>query len=432
MLRATASKVMWVGRATVFLVGLSVILAVVFGVASAAFGANGGNFILGQNNTASLLTKLTGQVPGGAALQVVNTKTEPGSRGLQINVAENKPPIAVNATAGKAPNLNADELDGKSEADFYAAGSKVADSAHADQADSATSAEDANTLDGKDSTEFLGATQKAADSELLDGIDSTDFAKAYKRTVVVSPVGTDTENGQALLDAISGITDASASKPYLLHIEPATYDLGNGSLTMKPWVDIEGSGELNTVITSGVDGGLCGDQGTVNGADNAEMRFLTVRNTASFCSTAIKNNSASPRLTHLTAESTGGSPPNSLRAAVLNNNSSPTMTDVTATASGASFAYAVFQNASSPTMTDVTATASGGTSANYGLFVNTSSSPTIRQSKFSGSTASLRYVGGTATVAFTQLVGPVIIAAPGGTLQCFNNYNQNMAAVSCP
>jgi hypothetical protein len=123
MLRATASKVMWVGRATGFLVGLSVILAVVFGVASAAFGDNGGNFILGQNNTASLLTKLTGQVPGGAALQVVNTKTEPGSRGLQINVAENKPPIAVNATAGKAPNLNADELDGKSEADFYAAGS---------------------------------------------------------------------------------------------------------------------------------------------------------------------------------------------------------------------------------------------------------------------------------------------------------------------
>src|SRR5215208_3371131 len=163
MLRATASKVMRVGRAAVF------------GVASAAFGANGGNFILGQTNTASLLTKLTGQVPGGAALQVVNTETEPGSRGLQINVAENKPPIAVNATAGKATNLNADELDGKSEADFYAAGSKVADSAHADQADSATSAEDANTLDGKDSTEFLGATQKAADSELLDGIDSTDF-----------------------------------------------------------------------------------------------------------------------------------------------------------------------------------------------------------------------------------------------------------------
>jgi hypothetical protein len=396
MLRGTLSKVMWVGRATVFSVGLSVILAVMFGVASTAFGANGGNFILGQNNVATLVTRLTGpDGVNGAMLEVVNNDAGTDDTALSLRVQSGEPPLKVNSQAEVA-KLNAQFA------------------SHADTADSATTATNAD------------------DAATLDGRDPAEFAAAYERTVVVSPVGTDAENGTALLDAISNITDASASKPYLLHIEPATYDLGNGSLRMKEWVDIEGSGELNTVITSGVDGGLCGDQGTVNGADNAEMRFLTVRNTASFCSTAIKNNSASPRLTHLTAESTGGSPPNSLRAAVLNNNSSPTMTDVTATASGASFAYAVFQNASSPTMTDVTATASGGTSANYGLFVNTSSSPTIRQSKFSGSTASLRYVGGTATVAFTQLVGPVIIAAPGGTLQCFNNYNQNMAAVSCP
>jgi hypothetical protein len=69
MLRSAVGKVMWVGRATVFLVGLAVILALVLGVASVALGANGGNFILGQNNTASLLTKLTGQVPGGAAFR---------------------------------------------------------------------------------------------------------------------------------------------------------------------------------------------------------------------------------------------------------------------------------------------------------------------------------------------------------------------------
>ncbi len=137
MLRGTASKVTRVGRGTVFMVGLAVIVAVVLGVASTALWADGGNFILGQNNTASLLTRLTGQVPGGAALQVVNTKTEPGSRGLQVSEAENKPPIQVNATAGKATNLNADKLDGKEATDFYAAGSKVADSSHADTADQA-------------------------------------------------------------------------------------------------------------------------------------------------------------------------------------------------------------------------------------------------------------------------------------------------------
>jgi hypothetical protein len=37
---------------------------------------------------------------------------------------------------------------------------------------------DADTLDGKDSTEFLGATAKAADSELLDGLDSSDLREA--------------------------------------------------------------------------------------------------------------------------------------------------------------------------------------------------------------------------------------------------------------
>jgi hypothetical protein len=38
-------------------------------------------------------------------------------------------------------------------------------------------------LDGKDSTEFLGATAKAADSDKLDGKDSTDFAAASTGTV---------------------------------------------------------------------------------------------------------------------------------------------------------------------------------------------------------------------------------------------------------
>jgi len=41
MLKGAVSKVMWVGKTTVFLVGLAVILALVFGVASMLLGANG-------------------------------------------------------------------------------------------------------------------------------------------------------------------------------------------------------------------------------------------------------------------------------------------------------------------------------------------------------------------------------------------------------
>ena len=39
-------------------------------------------------------------------------------------------------------------------------------------------AADADELDGRDSTDFLGANDKAANSDKLDGKDSTDFAPA--------------------------------------------------------------------------------------------------------------------------------------------------------------------------------------------------------------------------------------------------------------
>ena len=53
MLMGVVEKVMWVGRATVFLVGLAVIVAVVFWVGSRALGSNGQPFILQQANAAA-------------------------------------------------------------------------------------------------------------------------------------------------------------------------------------------------------------------------------------------------------------------------------------------------------------------------------------------------------------------------------------------
>ena len=54
----------------------------------------------------------------------------------------------------KVTNLNVDEIDGKDSADFYAAGSKVANANHADSASSAQFAYNANTLNGKQSSDF--------------------------------------------------------------------------------------------------------------------------------------------------------------------------------------------------------------------------------------------------------------------------------------
>ncbi len=113
MLRIVTGKAMRVGRATVFLMGLALMLALVFGMVSTAFGANGGNFILGSvNNTATAITRLTGNVDGGPALRISNPSTAAGSTALDLQVETGKAPMKVNSGT-KVVNLNADKVDGK-------------------------------------------------------------------------------------------------------------------------------------------------------------------------------------------------------------------------------------------------------------------------------------------------------------------------------
>src|SRR5215207_1005733 len=114
MVKSVFSKVAWVGRTASMVFGLALVMALVFGVATMAFGANGGNFILGSlNNTAIAITKLTGTVGGGPALQVSNPSTATGSTALDLQVATGKAPMKVNRTT-KVTNLNSDQVDGKS------------------------------------------------------------------------------------------------------------------------------------------------------------------------------------------------------------------------------------------------------------------------------------------------------------------------------
>jgi hypothetical protein len=113
MIRSLLSKAAWLGRTTSTMFGLALVVALVVGVASAAYGANGGNFILGTlNNTATAITKLTGTVGGGPALQVSNPSTATGSTALDLQVATGKAPMKVNSPT-KVASLNADRVDGK-------------------------------------------------------------------------------------------------------------------------------------------------------------------------------------------------------------------------------------------------------------------------------------------------------------------------------
>lgn len=197
-----------------------------------------------------------------------------------------------------------------------------------------------------------------------DGVDNTG-GTSYQNVKVVAKSGGDYTTITA---ALNSITDASPTNCYLIHVAPGVY---TEQVQMKQYVDIEGSGELTTKIT--FTGNASPYDGTVWGANNAELRFLTVENTggAAYAS-AIYNSSVSPRLTHVTAAASGGTD----NRGVYNYSSSPTMTNVTASASGGTDNFGVHNYASSPTMTEVTATASGGTNT-AGIANYSSSLPTM-------------------------------------------------------
>ena len=197
--------------------------------------------------------------------------------------------------------------------------------------------------------------------------------------------------------AINSITDASDTNRYLVRVGPGVYA---EEVTMKPWVDIEGSGELVTKITH--------YYGRASGAPQRRSRSLTVElipTSWTDWNCAIQNGysgtAVSPRLTHVTViaqNSVGvcnlsGSSPvmtdmtvnvsatgDTHVYGIRNVQSSPVMSriKVTAASSIRSKNYGVENTNSSPTMTDVTATATGGNeSTNYAVYNKDSSTPTM-------------------------------------------------------
>ena len=176
MFRSAASKVMWVGRATVFMVGLSVILAVVFGVASMASARNGDFLKLGTaRNVATLPTTLVGKIVDGtkAALVVRNTG---GGPAVELRNATGDPasdaeraPMTVD-TRGRVVNLNSDMLDNKSSEEFAdGVGGKALDASHADAADTAANAQNAAALEGKTASQFANATHPHSGADITSG-----------------------------------------------------------------------------------------------------------------------------------------------------------------------------------------------------------------------------------------------------------------------
>jgi len=113
MTKTIFKKVVWLGRATTFLVGLAVVLALSVGLASTALAGTGvgARFDLGKTNTVSAISKLVGSVAG-PSLLIDNNSTNTAATALDLQVEAGKAPMKVNSQT-KVTNLNADKLDGK-------------------------------------------------------------------------------------------------------------------------------------------------------------------------------------------------------------------------------------------------------------------------------------------------------------------------------
>lgn len=281
----------------------------------------------------------------------------------------------------------------------------------------------------------------SANADTVDGHHASAFQQHYQNLLVVAKSGGDFTT---ITDALNSITNNSPANPFTIYVAPGVY---TETVTMKPYVDIEGAGEQATKITFTNTGSYV--TGTVVGSNNAELRFLTVESTGgSNIAFAIYNSCGNTlRLTHVTAIASGGwnytrgvtidcgSTPTLINVTAIafganNNNagvysyySSPTMTNVTASSSGGTQNYGVYNDESSSTMTNVTAFASGETSNNYGVY-NDQSSPTMTNVNASASGGTQNY--GVYNQSSSPVMMNVIATTWGGT----NNYGMWNASSS--
>ena len=193
MLSSAARKVMWVGKATTFYVGLAVVLALLLGVGSTALAALPRDpFELGRINNVDRLSTLSSALSG----PVLRVDNNGSGTALELRVGD---PTSASASKTVAPmkvdsqarvtNLNSDELDGKSAAQFLPAGGKAAEK-----------------LDGLDSTQFLGRFSGRNDA-ITSEVNSAQF-----KSISVQCLGTGNDIGK-VVDGYAQIFPNTSESP---------------------------------------------------------------------------------------------------------------------------------------------------------------------------------------------------------------------------
>jgi hypothetical protein len=165
-----------------------------------------------------------------------------------------------------------------------------------------------------------------------------------------------------LTAAMASITDASATKSYLIRIAPGTYD-EPGGVVLKSFVDIEGSGPNTTVVRC-----ACSAVLSLSVPATVNVRQLTVRNDSSSgvgSGIELVNATGAVSLTDLTVIVTGTA---TFKRGIYLSDSAATITDTHITVSDTGYsAFGIALYNGTLTLERVRATASGGTSGVRGV-----------------------------------------------------------------
>lgn len=316
-------------------------------------------------------------------------------------------------------------------------------------------------------------TECVNDTDIAAGTITASKVGYYHNVIIVAPNGKGHFTDP--VSAVASITDASPSNPYLVKLMPGIYDIEAGSVIMKPYVDLEGSGENVTKVTGNKEC-IHEPSGVFFLASNSEIRNLTVEHSGGVSyavgiyngqtiSTKITNvrvivtgsgsysagissgDSTSTVIKNTSVSVSGGGYVNGVASgfgsvsminvkitasgwwetsAISNNGAGTTidMENVSASASGGSNCYGIY-NSPNLTMRNVTATASGGTN-NYGAYIfDEGWGPAIVKldnSSVTGSTNALyNGLGMTTYVGNSRLEGGSV--ANYGSIACIGAYD---------
>ncbi|MGB2894854.1 MAG: pectinesterase family protein, partial [Anaerolineales bacterium] len=211
--------------------------------------------------------------------------------------------------------------------------------------------------------------------------------------IVVAKTGGDYTSIQAAIDSIA---DADPDNPYLVHVAPGVY---NESVTLKPHVHLQGSGQGATIVNASISTGQPASTAALVLGNHVSVRDLTVINSGSdmrYVSILAPAGSSEVLVDHVTVEARGGSSNN----------------------------YAFYLTGAGNTITLRDVTAQAEDVSGTGLYNSNGSVVNIEGGKFTGSTYGIYNIGtdATLTAVDVQVLGE-------GSANNYGLYNSGAAIV---